>query len=233
MMINNIKNIISRNISVTLIILGGILIIISYFLFEYLSDSAFFDEFSKVALQSAIFVFIGAALNKILSDAKKKNEQEDNDRRNRIEFLRRVRALHGVIQSSQILLIAHKSPKTYVEVLRYLIQLQSDVIEISEDLKVTIDLFNEKEQMVSSIENISSYIKEGIEEYMRYKKIVESKYDKNKDDNLTSAIEEGPMTWLDGFWNSSGTYESIYAPNITTVKKLMREYVYSRNETRV
>ena len=226
----NRKQTFTRNTTLLLFMIWLLLVLASVYIFNYVDSTQglndFLEQLAKLLLQAAIIVFIGAVLNFILNRLYKQKEKEEADRQNRIEFLRRVRAVHTTIQTSQTLLIAHKSPKTYVEVMRKLIQLVYDVIEIEEDLKVTVDLFSEKTKMVSALENISSYIKEGVEEYKKFKKYVESKYDKNVDDNLSPAINERDIKWLNDFWNGDGDYKSIYGINITVIKSELRKAVY-------
>lgn len=234
-MINKFKNILARNLTNTFFVTGLGCVFISFFIYIYVDlnhgVTIFLKEFAKVLLQSAFIVLIAAAINELLRGINRRTAKVKSDRENRIEFLRRVRAVHTTIATSRTLLIAHKSPKSYVDVMRQLIQLGYDVIEIKEDLKVTVDLFKEKEKdnMNLALGHIDDFINEGVEEYKRCKKKVESRYDKNEEDNLTPVIRVEKMKWLEDLWNGEGTYKTIYGENITTLKKILRNYAYQED----
>ena len=87
-------------------------------------------------------IVILGALAKALLDwgtSQRARHRERVDRR--LEFMRRVRAAHITVESARTLLNAHRSPKTYGEQCRRLMQLRPEVEEISEDLAAAPGLF--------------------------------------------------------------------------------------------
>jgi hypothetical protein len=122
------------------ILLGGAfaagLVLVARNSFAHSKSDTFSRKFAELMLQLALIVVIGALINfflKVYSDRRAARDQENN---NRLELLRRMRAVHVAVAYAQGLIFADNSGQTYSEQLRKLMTLTYELEDIQEDVKM-------------------------------------------------------------------------------------------------
>jgi hypothetical protein len=193
------------------------------------SSDEFEQQLGELVLQLAVIVIVGA-LAKTLVDwgtSLRARHQELVDRR--LEFMRRVRAMHVTVESARTLLNAHRSPKTYGEQCRRLIELRPQVEEISEDLRAAPGLFDDQEGIRNGLNDIVIYLRECEDEYVHNHEHVDADYKLGK--TFDQTLEERRMTWLVEFMAAGARFSAEYDDNLERSKGVMRKQVYGSRST--
>jgi hypothetical protein len=181
-------------------------------------------KLGEFALQIAIFVLIGAAVKEIVEWRTAEKGRYLKDAEMRADFLKRLRDMHIKILQSRDLMLAHQSAKTWAEESRNLMQVIPELEEISEELKVYTNLFEEQEQIEEGVEGIITYLKNCREEYMSNHEAVGS--DWKATGRLDDTINKRGMVWYRDFTSGTDKYEADYIRNLKRAKLRMRSQVY-------
>jgi hypothetical protein len=184
----------------------------------------FYTKLGELALQLAVVVIVGAFVKVLVDWGTSQRARYAEKIAARKEFMRRVRAMHVKIQNARDLMNAHKSPKTWSEQSRGLMELRPEVEEISEDLKASGNLFTNQITIVEGLEKIISYLQCAGDEYVRSHDAVDSGHKAGK--SLVETIDKNDMTWVRDFMAGGESYKSNYEANLTKSKGAMRSEVY-------
>ena len=184
----------------------------------------FYTKLGELALQLAVVVIVGAFVKVLVDWGTSQHARYAEKIEKRKEFMRRVRAMHVTIQNARDLMNAHRSPKTWGEQSRRLMELRPEVEDISEDLKASGNLFANQIAIVDGLEKIISYLQSAGDEYVRSHDAVASGHKTGKSLDLT--IDEKNMTWVRDFMAGGEDYKSNYEANLTKSKGAMRSEVY-------
>ena len=188
------------------------------------SSDAFELKLGELVLQLAVIVIVGA-LAKTLVDwgtSQRARHQERVERR--LEFMRRARAMHVTVESARTLLNAHRSPKTYGEQCRRLMQLRPEVEEISEDLAAAPGLFRGQREIRTGLEGLVDYLVECQDEYVRHHDDIGLDYEPG--DKIDETLERCRMTWMTDFMAGGKHFREEYDGNLVRCKGAMRAQVY-------
>ncbi len=188
------------------------------------SINDFYKKLADLTLQLAVIVIIGALLKAFV-------DWEDNQRKRQLkaleaclEFMRRVRSVSVSVANARDLLNAHRSQKTWSEQSRRLMELRPEVVEISEDLKVSSDLFVGKDIIIEGLEEIVSYLQAGREEYVKNHDHVESGYKNGR--TLDETIQDHEMSWIADMMDAGPSYNEKYIAGLRKAKFTMRREIY-------
>ncbi|HJN73876.1 MAG TPA: hypothetical protein QGF58_08090 [Myxococcota bacterium] len=157
-------------------------------------------------LELALLLLVGIWVKPFVDDVLASRDRAAARARQREDFLRRVRDVHGTIMSARDLMNAHGSARTYGEQMRRLLELRAEVVEITEDVKVSAHLFEEHNVLVDGLEDLVVWLEGG--------------------DSLHETLEASEMTWVRGLMDMEGTFEA-YDESIRAVKSTLRKTVYS------
>lgn len=184
----------------------------------------FYGKLGELALQLSVVVIVGALLKVLLDWGSSQRARYREKLEHRQEFLRRVRAMHVAIQNARDLMNAHRSPKTWSEQSRRLMELRPEVEEIAEDLKASANLFEKQIEIIDGLEAIIKYLEKAGEEYVNSHEAVDSGYKAGR--RLDDTILEEKMSWVHDFMQAGETYKHDYVANLTKSKGAMRHDVY-------
>lgn len=179
----------------------------------------FYAKLGELALQLAVVVIVGAFVKAVVDWGISQRMRHTEKLEARKEFMKRIRAVHVSIQNARDLMNAHRSPKTWGEQSRRLMELRPEIEEISEDLKASKNLFEKEQEIIDGLEGIISYLKKAGEEYVKC-------HDAVRGGNLVQTIEEQNMMWVRDFMAEGEDYLSGYAANLTKSKGAMRSDIY-------
>lgn len=188
------------------------------------TGTPFQTKLAELTLQLAVIVVIGAIAKALFDWGMAQRSREKRKREAQVEFLKRVRAAHIVVQHARDLLKAHRSPKTYGEQLRRLMELRPEVEEISEDLRVSSGLFKDQVEIEEGLEGIVSYLIAGSEEYVSSHEHVEAGH--KAGESLASTIDVHGMKWTKDLITAGSSYGEGYLKSLAKVKGAMRIEVY-------
>jgi hypothetical protein len=187
-------------------------------------SSAYYTKLGELTLQLAIIVIVGALIKAAIDWGTTQRARHLATLEMRMDFMRRVRAVHVTIASARDLLNAHRSPKTYGEQLRRLMELSPEVVDIQEDLKASPALFKEQEQIMQGLTGIIEYLDAGRQEYVVRHSDVADGYKANQ--TLQNTIEKSGMQWVKDFMDGGANYHDKYALNLIKAKVTMRSEIY-------
>jgi hypothetical protein len=209
------------------VLLAALLVFASYRLYLVADKrSDFLVKLGEYALQVAIIVLAGAAVKQLLEWRATVRMERTHQADLRREFLRRLRAVHITVLNARDLMAAHRTPKTWAEQSRKLIESIPVLQEIGEDLQVAEALFGgEQEAILKGIEGMAAYLERCRHEYMKNHEVVGS----NREDQrlLESAIDSRKMAWTSDFMDGKGSFEVEYVTELLKAKLPMREAVMS------
>jgi hypothetical protein len=184
----------------------------------------FYAKLGELALQLAVVVIVGAFVKELVEWGASQRARYAEKIEARKEFMRRVRAMHVAVQNARDLMNAHRSPKTWGEQSRRLMELRPEVEEISEDLKASGNLFANQIAIVDGLEKIIAYLQSAGDEYVRSHDAVDNGHKTGR--SLVSTLEEKSMTWVRDFMAGGEGYKANYEANLTKSKGAMRSEVY-------
>jgi hypothetical protein len=207
------------------IVVAALLGVVARSLYDSASDSGgdFERKLGELILQLGVIVVVGAIFNALINWGMNQRAREKERRDKRLDFLKRVRAMHVTIESARTLLDAHRSPKTYSEQSRRLMELRPEVEEISEDLRASPKLFQNQDAIRRGLAGIVAYLNQGREEYVKHHTDVEAGY---KRESLETTMTRHGMEWLIDFIDGGDHYQQRYEQNLVASKEAMRLQVY-------
>ncbi len=191
-------------------------------------SNTFYTKLAELTLQLAVIVIVGALIKVVVDWGMDQHRRHLEKREDQMDFMRRVRAMHVTIKNAGDFLNAHNSGKTYVEQLKNLMLLQTDVEEISEDLRAASQLFKEQKEIRDGLEEIITYLGEAREEYIKHHKDVDS--DAKAGKALDETIKQQKMEWVQDFMVKGKHYQEKYGNNLDKTKGKMRSEVYGAND---
>jgi hypothetical protein len=195
-------------------------------LFDLASKPAidFYAKLGELALQLSVVVIVGAMVKVVIDWGTSQRARYLEKLENRKEFMRRVRAMHVVIQNARDLMNAHQSAKTWAEQSRRLMELRPEVEEIAEDLKASASLFAGQTEIVDGLEAIISYLAAAGKEYVRCHGAVATGHKDGQ--KLSATLNKESMTWVIDFMTAGQGYKNGYEANLSKSKGAMRREVY-------
>jgi len=187
----------------------------------------FYTKLGDLALELSVVVIVGALIKAVVDWGTSQRRRHDEKIETRLEFMKRVRAMHVAVENSRDLLNAHGTPRTYGEQSRRLMELRPEVEEISEDLKASSDLFEEQRIIVDGLEGIVNYLRQGGEEYVRCHEAVDAGFNpQNARLSFFSTAESKGMEWIRDFMGAGREYRRNYVANLSKAKGTMRSEIY-------
>jgi hypothetical protein len=209
----------------TAILLAAILLVLAWLIHgRPAAPSPFFTKLGDLILQLALVVIIGALVKALIDWGTSLHARHREWTEHRMDFLRRVRAIHLEVSYAQDLLNAHQSGKTYGERLRRLILLRGEIGEIVEDLRASPPLFSHQPEVMSALEGIIHYLDAGREEYIRCHADVAADAKENR--MLGVTIQRQQMNWVRDFMACGPHFTSDYSENLDQSKGRMRHEVF-------
>jgi hypothetical protein len=216
--------------SVGVAIAAGLAVVAAQ-LFAHSNRDSFSRKFAEFVLQLALIVIIGALINfffKVYSD---RRALLDQDNTNRLELLRRMRAVHVTVAYAQRLIVADNSGRTYSEQLRRFMILTYELEDIAEDIEVASKrkLFEPFDDVIiKGIKGIINFLNQLTGEYVRCRSDVEADAELNKD--FAATIEERGMCYLKEFIKVCPEFPTLYKISVDMSKGKMREKIYGLRE---
>jgi len=209
---------------ISIILIVGTLLAASWYLYVRAGKSSadLYGKAAELALQLAFVILIGALITAYINWGITRRREK---REKQMDFMRRVRSMHVTVEYARTLLNAHRSPKTYSEQLRRLMELRTEVEEISEDLTASPRLFAYQDQIIVGLGGIIEYLKVAGAEYVRGHGPVAAGYNK---ETLDQTIENEELVWVDDFMKGGEEYKKEYDKNLTAAKGSMRLEIYGQ-----
>jgi hypothetical protein len=190
------------------------------------SRADYLAKVGELFLQLAVIVVVGGLAKAVIDwgVAIKTRAIERNEQR--LDLLRRLRAVHVAVSNARDLLNAHGSAKTWSEQMRRVMGLRTEVEELSEDVKASTDLFSQKVEICKGLEEIVRFLKNGRDEYVAHHRNVDADFKRDKDGYLLSkTIEDQKMDWVRELMESGARFES-YTANLVKAKVAMRNETF-------
>jgi hypothetical protein len=155
----------------------------------------------------------------------------EQDNMNRLELLRRMRAVHVAVAYAQGLIVADNSGQTYSEQLRKFMILTYELEDIAEDAKVArkSKLFDPFDDMIiKGIEGIIGFLEQLTKEYIRCRSDVEAAARRHK--GFAATIEKRRMSHVNEFIKAYPEFPTLYKESVDMSKGKMREKIYGLRE---
>lgn len=189
------------------------------------SDAEYLAHLGELVLQLAVIVVVGAVATGLVDWWAALRARAAARREARLDFLRRISAVHVAVAHARDLLNAHRSPKTYGEQLRRLMELRPVVEEIADDLRASHRLFHAQESILGGLDGIAAYLRTGAEEYVRHHGDVDPGSYTGR--SLDDTIESAGMPWVRGLMREEADFRERYEPSLVRAKVAMREEIYA------
>jgi hypothetical protein len=221
---------------------GLVLAAIGFLVYSITVPESVGREAAEWSIQLGVIVGVGGGVKYLLDSAResnrgeaqrleKANERLRERRRQRIDFLRRVRGCHAALDIARNLIRAHNTQNTWFEQSRELMKIRLELEEIGEDLKTTNRLFRENDREIAdALEEIDCYLGKLQGEYVKFKPAADKHALKKETQNLDYSVDELDLKWADDFRNAGPEFEKGYGRPLTIVKSTMRQYIFSEED---
>ena len=212
------------------VLLGAVfffgLLLLAAWLFEKTTtiESAYLEQMRKSAIQLAIIVLVGGILKAVIDWRTKVNDKTRERIELRKEFLHRIRLAYVSIWNGQVLLIAHRDINIWLEELQKLIAIRPQVEEIEMDLKVSIELLKEKDEIQEGLEVVNTFLEAAEKEYINHRQAV-LEWEKTGN-SLDEWVSQQETSWTKDFLSQAGHYQKMYDDGLTLSKWNMRKEIY-------
>jgi hypothetical protein len=226
----------ARRLILALIVAGVVVAAIGAFLFDRGAPDSLSRELGSALLQLGMIGVGGAAIGWFIDDQRERASAADDrqreatraaeeDRERRLDILARIRAAHVRVAYAARLINAHDTPKTYFERCRDLMMVRHELDEISTEIDVGRNLFEDPDSIRSGIELMIIFLDSLADEYQKCKPILDSNYAR-QGKPLSAAIAELRLTGVDDLRSGTGSFTK-YEDGLSLAKGAIRLQVLS------
>ncbi|GGR03588.1 hypothetical protein GCM10010168_20620 [Actinoplanes ianthinogenes] len=203
-------------------------VLIAYHLFRIAGPDTFERAIAEALIEIAFVVLFGAALTHLLQRAARVRADEEAARREQLDFLRRLAAVHSQVAYAQRLMDVHRSGKTYAEEHRRLMRVVPLLEEIDMDLKAAEGLFGANQSEIEeSVEQIAAYLAKGGAEYGRCHASVDAASHADSARTISDMSDAAcDLSWTLDFLSSGKEFVAGYRIPLTAAKAAMRKHAY-------
>jgi hypothetical protein len=175
---------------------------------------AYLIKIGELLLQLGILVIVGALVKAAVDWGTSLRARATKRDEERLDLLRRLRAVHVAVSNARDLLMAHQSARTWSEQMRRLMALVPEVHELKEDVAAGHP-FRQQRQIEEGLDGIVSYLTEGRDEYRANHQRIDLDYKREKEGfSLSRSLESSQMRWALDLMDAGPRYDAGYAQNL-------------------